>query len=124
MKFSKQFAPEGTLDDKVIGDLLTAINNFIQETFAATGSIERIKHKEHTLLMKPIDSLLCCYVFKGQSYSALRKLDAFINTIKDSRSLWRLLTSPTASEGVLPAEKEIEDIVTNIFLSQEITSVS
>ena len=118
MKFSKQFAPEGTLDDKVIGDLLTAINNFIQEAFAATGSIERIKHKEHTLLMKPIDPLLCCYVFKGQSYSALRKLDTFIDTIKGSRSLWRLLTSPTKSDKLLPAEKEMEDIVTNIFLSQ------
>ncbi|MFX1506153.1 MAG: tetratricopeptide repeat protein [Promethearchaeota archaeon] len=117
MRFSKQFAPDGTLDDKVIGDLLTAINNFIQETFAATGSIERIKHKEHTLLMKPIDSLLCCYVFKGQSYSALRKLDTFIDTVKDSRSLWRFLTSSTISDEVLKAEKEMEDIVTNIFLS-------
>jgi hypothetical protein len=123
MKFSKQFAPEGTLDDKVIGDLLTAINSFIQETFAATGSIERIKHKEHTLLMKPIDPLLCCYVFKGQSYSALRKLDTLIDTIRSSRSLWRLLTSPTKSDKLLPAEKEMEETVTKIFLSQDSSAI-
>ncbi|UCG02237.1 MAG: tetratricopeptide repeat protein [Candidatus Heimdallarchaeota archaeon] len=123
MRFSKQFAPEGTLDDKVIGDLLTAINNFIQETFAATGSIERIKHKEHTLLMKPIDPLLCCYVFKGQSYSALRKLDTFIDTVKGSRSLWRLLTSTTKSDKTISAEKKMEDIVSNIFLSQDSSAV-
>ncbi|MFX1248677.1 MAG: tetratricopeptide repeat protein [Promethearchaeota archaeon] len=124
LKFSKQFAPEGALDDKVIGDLLTAINNFIQETFAATGSIERIKHKEHTLLLKPMDPLLCCYVFKGQSYSALRKLDTFIDKIKSSRSLWRLLNSPVKSEKLLPVEKEMEDIISKIFLTQKSSAIT
>ncbi|MFX1286431.1 MAG: tetratricopeptide repeat protein [Promethearchaeota archaeon] len=117
VRFSKQFVSEEILNDRIIGDLLTAINSFIQETFSATGSIERVKHKEHTLLMKPIESLLCCYMFKGQSYSALQKLDKFIEKVKDSRSLWRLMTSPKKPEKQSPAEKEMEKITEDIFLS-------
>lgn len=119
VKFSRQFVSEEILDDKVIGDLLTAINNFIQETFSATGSIERVKHKEHTLLLKPIEPLLCCYVFKGQSYSALQKLDQFIASVKDSRSLWKLITSPRKPDEPLPVNKGMENLVTNIFLSPQ-----
>jgi tetratricopeptide (TPR) repeat protein len=115
--FSKQFVSEEILDDRSIGDVLTAINNFIQETFAATGSLERVKHKEHTLLLKPIESLLCCYVFKGQSYSALRKMDNFLDKLKASRSIWRLITSPKKADKTLEVEKEMEEIAESIFLS-------
>ncbi len=117
VKFSHQFVSEEILNDRVIGDLLTAINSFIQETFSATGSIERIKHKEHTLLMKPLDPLLCCYVFKGQSYSALQKLDNFLGQIKDSRALWNLITSTSTSDKPLPERKKMKDIVSDVFLS-------
>jgi tetratricopeptide (TPR) repeat protein len=117
VKFSKQFVSEKVLDDRIIGDLLTAINSFVQETFSATGSIERIKHREHTLILKPIEPLLCCYVFKGQSYSALQKLDTFVEKMKDSRTLWKMLTTPTDPDQPLLHETEIEEAVTSVFLS-------
>ncbi|UCG90435.1 MAG: tetratricopeptide repeat protein, partial [Candidatus Heimdallarchaeota archaeon] len=123
VRFSKQFASEEVLNDRVIGDLLTAINSFIQETFSATGSIERVKHKEHTLLMKPIEPLLCCYVFKGQSYSALRKLDNFIEKVQDSRSLWKMMTSSKKPDKPSRVEKQIEKISEDIFLSPHTTVV-
>lgn len=92
--FSKVFTAESTLDDQVVGDLLTAVNSFIQETFSASGSIERLKHKEHTLLLKPIENYLTCYVFKGQSYSALQKLEKFVDSIKEKQDLYqKIITS-------------------------------
>jgi tetratricopeptide (TPR) repeat protein len=119
LKYSKQFLSEEILDDKVIGDLMTAINNFVQETFSATGSIERVKHKEHTLLLKPINPYLCCYVFKGQSYSALQKIDEFIGFMNESRALWKLITSTTDTEVSTSDKQEIDELLNEIFLSPE-----
>ncbi|MFX0050611.1 MAG: tetratricopeptide repeat protein [Candidatus Hodarchaeota archaeon] len=119
LKYSKQFVSEEILDDKVIGDLMTAINNFVQEAFSATGSIERVKHKEHTLLLKPINPFLCCYVFKGQSYSALQKLDEFIGFMKESRALWNLVTAPIEIEISTSDKQEIDELVNEIFLAPE-----
>ncbi|MFX0184793.1 MAG: tetratricopeptide repeat protein [Candidatus Hodarchaeota archaeon] len=115
--FSRQFQSDKPLDDHVVGDLLIALNNFIQEAFSETGSIERVKHKEHTIVLKPMETLLCCYVFKGQSYSALQKLEKFVEVLKDTRALWNLMTSTTIRDQPLHAEKEINEKITEIFLS-------
>ncbi|MFW9993627.1 MAG: tetratricopeptide repeat protein, partial [Candidatus Odinarchaeota archaeon] len=114
IQFSKQFLTEKTLDDQVVSDLLTAINSFIQETFAATGSIERVKHKDHTLVMKPLaESLFCCYAFKGQSYAALHKLEKFIDTAKSKDTLWNVITSGQP----LTEEKAVDELITEVFLT-------
>ena len=85
--FSKIFVSGPTVDDQVIGDLLTAVNSFIQETFSTSGSIERLKHKEHTFLLKPFEKYLLCYIFKGPSYSAQQKLEQFIEQIQQTQPL-------------------------------------
>jgi tetratricopeptide (TPR) repeat protein len=112
--FSKVFTAESTLDDQVVGDLLTAVNSFIQETFSASGSIERLKHKEHTLMLKPFDNYLTCYVFKGQSYTALQKLEKFILSVKEQEDMY---------QNVINAKDEIVDenfnsLVSNIFTAK------
>jgi tetratricopeptide (TPR) repeat protein len=86
--YSKTFASEETtLQDQLIGGLLTSINAFMQEAFSISGSIERIKHQNNTLLLKNVGPYLFSYVFQGQSYSAIQKLDKFIDNIQDS-PLW------------------------------------
>ena len=122
--FSKSFAPESALDEGVVGDLLTAINNFIQETFSATGTIERVKHKEHTLLMKPMDPLLCVYVVKGQTYSAIQKLDKFITAAKSSVDVWKILKESGKSEEKISSTEIVDNLVTDIFSSPHQKSVS
>ncbi|MHA2363958.1 MAG: tetratricopeptide repeat protein [Candidatus Hodarchaeales archaeon] len=82
--YCKQFAEESLLEEQLIGGFLTAINAFTDETFSDSGAIDGIKHKDYTLLMKPIDNLLGCYVFKGQSYFALQKLRKFTEFVKTS----------------------------------------
>ncbi len=114
--FSKQFVPESALNERVIGDVLTAINSFIQETFATTGMLERVKHKEHIILMKPTGSLLSCYVYKGPSYSALHKLDQFVEQIKEKRSIWNVV-SPEKVEEISHIEQEIDELISKIFSS-------
>jgi hypothetical protein len=81
---SRNFESADQLQEQLIGGFLAAINAFMQEAFSVTGSIERIKHEDYTLLFKSIEPLLFCYFFQGQSYSALRKLNSFIEKIQAS----------------------------------------
>ncbi|MHA2363957.1 MAG: tetratricopeptide repeat protein [Candidatus Hodarchaeales archaeon] len=114
--YSKQFVSEKTLDDQVLAGLLAAINSFIQETFSATGSIERVKHKENTIILNPIDPVLCCYVFKGQSYNAVHKLDKFVKSVQESKSVHEILTSVKDSDVAFSDVKPIEALAKEAFL--------
>jgi len=116
--FSNEFVSKEVLDDQVIGDLYTAINNFIQETFSATGIIERIKHKEYTLVIKPVlETLLCCFVFKGRSYFAIQKLEKFIESAKMSKPIWRALKSSSKLDEPIADPSKLTELSTRVFLS-------
>jgi tetratricopeptide (TPR) repeat protein len=90
--YSSTFTTEATtLQDQLIGGLLTSINAFMREAFSISGSIERIKHQNNTLLLKNVGPYLFSYVFQGQSYSAIQKLDKFIENLQSS-PLWDDIT--------------------------------
>jgi tetratricopeptide (TPR) repeat protein len=90
--YSSTFTEEATtLQDQLIGGLLTSINAFMREAFSISGSIERIKHQNNTLLLKNVGPYLFSYVFQGQSYSAIQKLDKFIENLQGS-ALWDDIT--------------------------------
>jgi tetratricopeptide (TPR) repeat protein len=115
--FSKQFVSKSLLADQLIGGFLTAINAFSREAFSESGSIEGIKHEEYTLLMKPMESLLCCYVFKGQSYFALQKLKNFAETAKVSDVVKDILAEAESIGLDVSEEALVVDLVTKTFLS-------
>jgi tetratricopeptide (TPR) repeat protein len=113
--FSKELASKDDLDDRIIGDLLTAINSFVQEAFSASGVIERIRVKDYTLIIKPlVEQTLCCFVFKGQSYSAVQKLEKFIQTTTDSKFIWDIIKKTSRAKRAL---KTLDNLSTEIFLS-------
>ncbi len=115
--FNKKFLPETMFDESLIAGFLTAVNVFLQETFHAKGSLERIMHQDYTILIKAETNLLFCYVFKGKSFGAQHKIRAFaselnkLTTIKDA-----LITM--GREGRLLDQYDfslIENIVKKIF---------
>ncbi|MBD3189521.1 MAG: tetratricopeptide repeat protein [Candidatus Heimdallarchaeota archaeon] len=114
--FSLQFESEQKINEQLVGGFLTAINTFCRETFSSAGSLERIKHQEYTVLMKAIGGLMFCYVFKGQSYSALQKLEEFIHLLETEKNLLEELTQ-SASEGqiALVKSRKLEEIAENVF---------
>ncbi|MHA2224476.1 MAG: tetratricopeptide repeat protein [Candidatus Hodarchaeales archaeon] len=127
--FSRHFVSKKFLADQLIGGFLTAINAFTQQAFSESGTIEGIRHKDNTILMKPTESLLCCYVFKGPSYYALQKLKNFSEAVKVSDTIWDILTEASLIGMDVSEETVIQDLVTKIFLStsekiQQITSES
>jgi uncharacterized membrane protein YqgA involved in biofilm formation len=81
--FSKLFTNR-PIAEHLIGGFLAAINAFVREAFAVSGSIERIKHREYTLLLKSVEAFLICYAFTGYSYFAMQKVDKFTEALQAS----------------------------------------
>jgi tetratricopeptide (TPR) repeat protein len=104
---SQKFVSQKEPDDMLVAGFLTAINSFMKETFAAKGNIERIKHQEFTILFIQEGDFIFCYVFKGQSFSALQKLEEFIEEVTKKM---KPLLNGFLTNGEKPNEAEKEKI--------------
>ncbi len=114
--YSKNFAMSQEIDDMLVAGFISAINNFIQDAFGVSGYIDRIKHKENTILIKHIESMFICYVFKGGSYAASSKLERFIKEINNSPILDYLQDSEMITKGFSQSEiNRVETMIENIF---------
>jgi len=83
--FSHAFAKNWNYDD-LFSSFMSAFNTFSSEIFSK--SIDRIKIDENVILINPIDPFLVFYVVKGQSYSALKKLNNFSDVIRNRSEIW------------------------------------
>ena len=118
--YTKNYVEGSQLDGVLIGGFLAAIIKFSQETFASEGSIERIKHQEYTLLVKAKKPFLFSYVIKGQTYSAMQKLEALTRIIGTSTSIWddlhrAIKTSQPISAG---SNNMIDELAKMVFPSK------
>lgn len=117
--FSRKFSQKEMIDEMFVGGFLTAIDAFMHQTFATGGSIERIKHQEYTLLLKAETPLLFCYVYKGQSFSAIQKLDKVIDGLKNTVTIWHALKN-NPGEQLSEKEKEfIDNLAERVFINKE-----
>ena len=116
--FSKSFRIDRPLEEHLIGGFLTAINAFMRDAFAGTGAIERIKHKEYTLLLKAVEPFLVGYIFKGPSYFALQKLGKFTDALQEN-AVWLKLKDALKTGRILVGERGVEVLVEEIFLASE-----
>lgn len=115
--YSKQFLSKEQFNDVLISGLITAINSFVRETFSVTGSIERISHNEYTMLFKPKESFLFCYVIKGQSYLALKKLEKFTKVVTSNDDLWSKITNALDFSEIEADKSIIDELITKTFPS-------
>jgi tetratricopeptide (TPR) repeat protein len=88
--FSKPFLPEGEINPQLFGGFLSAIHSFSEAVFSR--SLDRALLGEYTLVMKSENPLLMCYICKGQAFSALQKLNQFIQQTAKSDKYWNALT--------------------------------
>jgi hypothetical protein len=112
--YSKPFRTDQPINERLIGGFLTAINSFLREAFAVSGSIERIKHRQYTLLLNLIDPFLVCYVFQGPSYFALKRLKQFTDEISSSEDILRNLQNALHDGKVITAGT-IDDFANQYF---------
>lgn len=117
--FNKNFVPSNfSKDESLLSGFISSINAFFKEVFETSGSIERIKHQDLTVLLKPVESILFCYVFKGQSYSALKKLKEFILLLQvEKENTWNAILEQI--ETSVPLEESIiailEKVTSEVF---------
>ncbi len=117
--FSKNFILDEELDDSLISGFLSAINIFANEAFSSTGPIKRIKHNDFTIITNNIETYLICYIFKGQSFSALQKLSKIYDKIKLNAQLWSELKLIYDRTITLSQKNELvlSSIVSNVMIS-------
>ncbi|MFX1454592.1 MAG: hypothetical protein ACFFDB_04395 [Promethearchaeota archaeon] len=84
--FSQSFVEDQSFEDDLFGSFFTAINSFITEKFSK--GLDRASFGEYTLLMSSLSPFLMCYIYKGQSYSAQKRIKAFIDKIRNDIHIW------------------------------------
>lgn len=86
------YAFQKNLDfEPLFSSFLSAFNSFGTELFSSESSIERIKVGEHRILVNHIENYIVCYVIKGQSFFAKRKLEKFTSEIRIILEIWNAL---------------------------------
>ncbi|MFW9915126.1 MAG: tetratricopeptide repeat protein, partial [Candidatus Thorarchaeota archaeon] len=115
--YSQSFEEDQQMDDQLIGGFLTAVTSFGTEVFSGSGAIDRIQYQEYTVASKILESMMFCYMFKGQSYSALQKLDQFMEEIQTISPVWGGLTRALRTGQTLdePEEMQLGEMITGIF---------
>ncbi|MFX1456845.1 MAG: tetratricopeptide repeat protein [Promethearchaeota archaeon] len=88
--FSHTFLEDFDHSD-LFSSFISAFNTFSSEVFSK--SIDRIKIGENTIFIKPVEPFLTCYVSKGQSYPAIKKLNKFSDSIKNKSEIWEKLNN-------------------------------
>lgn len=114
--YSKKYKININIDEALVSGLLSAISAFTMEAFSSEEGIERIKHKEYTIAIKPQSKLMFCYMFKGSSYHALKKLDRFVEEILDGE-IWTTMNKKMISNVTLNDSDNaiIEKIIKRTF---------
>ena len=99
----------------LFSSFISAFNTFSSEIFAKT--IDRIKIGENTITIRPVEPFVACYVSKGQSYIAIKKLNKFSETIKNKKEIWDTLIKSTKTFQELDVNNTplLREVVNNIF---------
>ncbi|MBD3192112.1 MAG: hypothetical protein GF308_15810 [Candidatus Heimdallarchaeota archaeon] len=110
-----KFSQKITIDEQLLGGFISVIVDFLKAAFHTSKSLERIKHKEYTILVKELDSFIYSYVFQGRSYSALNKIDQFIDAIINNSKYEKLKEQAKTGKRLLNSQI-FDQVVEKIFL--------
>lgn len=115
--YSKIFEARDDFNENLVSNFIGAINNFGNEIFSSSGFIDRINHKDYTILMKPEGIFIFSYVFKGSSFSPSKKLNEISEKIMNfdfiqAQDIERRIITMTNSNKIL-----INSLVEGVILS-------
>ncbi|MFX1492759.1 MAG: tetratricopeptide repeat protein [Promethearchaeota archaeon] len=99
----------------LFSSFISAFNTFSSEIFAKT--IDRIKIGENIIFIKPVEPFIACYVSKGQSYPAIKKLNKFSDYIKNKKEIWDTLNKAAKTSQELSVNNSplLRVVVNKIF---------
>ncbi|MFX1456050.1 MAG: tetratricopeptide repeat protein [Promethearchaeota archaeon] len=116
MTFSYPFESKWEFDKEIFGSFLTAFNSFSDEFFSQ--GLDRAKFGDDMILMQSVDTFLICYLFKGETYAALKKLNQFAKDIQNNITIWQTLTKFSKTNQVVELKDApvLGDLITEIFV--------
>ena len=118
--FSHSFIKEKPFESHLFSGFLTTMDYFIREMFSER--LDRAKFGEYTLLIKSIPPFFVSYIFKGDSYYALQRINYFIDHIQKEESIWQnLMKSYQINKNIHIKEIPLmESLITEIFVEKNI----
>ncbi|MHA2181474.1 MAG: tetratricopeptide repeat protein [Promethearchaeota archaeon] len=118
--FSYPFTEEWKQDEALFSSFLSAITSFSDEFFSE--KLDRVKFGEETLLMQLTDNFSFCYLYKGQTYPAKKKLTKFTERVQNNASIWDTLEKFYKTNQVLELKDNplLESLIDEIFISKSI----
>ena len=119
--YKRAFSKISFDDGDLITSFISAINLYGKKAFSSSGSIDRIKHGDYLIIFQSIEAFSFGYVFKGQSYSAISKLDDFIETVSTLTNLLENLSFAEKSFTEISKDTRltIDQLVEHIFLLEK-----
>lgn len=116
MTFSYTFESESKFDEEIFGSFLTAFNSFSDEFFSK--GLDRAKFGEDMILMQSVDTFLVCYLFKGDTYFAIKKLNQFTEDIQNDATIWQTLHNYSKANQVVEIKDSpsLGNLITEIFI--------
>ncbi len=117
--YSKKFMEDFSFEDDILGGILTTVNYIISEVFSE--GLDRAVFGQYTLLMLPLQSFLLCYIFKGASYFAYRKITSFLNSIQSDNIIWQSLQNFFHKSKSVPLHSipSLDSLITEIFVEKK-----
>jgi tetratricopeptide (TPR) repeat protein len=118
--FSQSFIEDKIFEDHLFGGFFTTINSFINETFSE--GLDRASFGKHTLLMNVVSPFLMCYIYKGQSYSAQKRLKSFVEELKSQKDVWDTFEKfyRTSRKIQLKDIPSLEPLIKEIFIEKKL----
>ncbi|MHA1912673.1 MAG: tetratricopeptide repeat protein [Candidatus Kariarchaeaceae archaeon] len=116
--YCNKFNQTKELQEMLISAFLTSINHFVQEAFEFRGMIRRIMLDKYTLSFNLVEPILFCYVYEGQSYTAMKKLEKLMAEVRESE-LWSALekVSKTGCDISEEESAQMEGMIEEIFVT-------
>jgi tetratricopeptide (TPR) repeat protein len=113
--FSNAFIEGWTDEEDLIGNFLSAFNTFSGELFSK--GLDRAIFGDFTILMESVSHFSICYLFKGQTYPAKKKITMFMERIQEIKEIFQSLEkfykmSQVANIKNLPV---LESLINEIF---------
>ncbi|MFX1469147.1 MAG: hypothetical protein ACFFB8_10825, partial [Promethearchaeota archaeon] len=118
--FSHTFTQEKYFESHLFSGFLTTIDTFIREMFSE--GLDRAIFGEYALLMKSIPPFFISYIFKGNSYHALQKINHFIDHIQKEDIIWQKLLKSFQINQIVHLEDipSLEPLIKEIFITKSI----
>ncbi len=107
-------------NDMIIEEFTLSISNILKDTPKGKKPLQRILYRDLLVILKSFNDLSFCYVFDGQSYTALEKLETIITSLQNQLpELWNtILEQSQKGESVDPlTEQNLVFFVKNLFTS-------